>query len=180
MYAPKMKGLCLRYLGDPETTKDIVQDGFIKVFSNIKQFDGKGSFDGWIKRIFINTCISHLRKNNRKNRHLDVEEFNESGFHENEIHSTEKMVDLSKSNVDLVLSTDLSEEEMMNVLKKIPENFRTVFNLFCIEKLKHEKIAEILNIDINTSRTRLLRARALIQKELYGICLEKLKQYQHE
>ena len=65
MFAPQMHGLCFRYIGDSETTKDIVQEGFIKVFSNIKKFKGKGSFEGWIKRIFINTAISYIRKNSK-------------------------------------------------------------------------------------------------------------------
>jgi RNA polymerase sigma-70 factor, ECF subfamily len=176
MYAPKMKGLCLRYVGDSETAKDIVQDGFIKVFSNIKKFEGKGSFEGWMKRIFINTALSHLRKNNSRNKHLSVHEVDESNLAETSIHPFEKHPDFGKENIDLVLSADLSEDELLDALKKIPEAFRTVFNLFCIEKIKHEEIAQILKIDITTSRTRLLRARCMIQKELYGICLEKLKQ----
>jgi RNA polymerase sigma-70 factor, ECF subfamily len=176
MYAPKMKGLCLRYVGDRETAKDIVQEGFIKVFSNIKKFEGKGSFDGWMKRIFINTSLSYLRKNERKNKHIGIEEIDESAFPENNIHSSDNRADFSNENIELVVSADLSEEELLNALKNIPEKFRTVFNLFCLEKIKHEEIAQILKIDITTSRTRLLRARSMIQKELYGICLEKLKQ----
>jgi len=181
MYAPKMKGLCFRYVGDSETAKDIVQDGFIKVFSNIKQFDGKGSFDGWIKRIFINTAISHIRKQDKKNRHINIDDINESDFLENEVQQSDKQLNINKNNSDkenleLVKLADLSESELLSALHRIPEKFRTVFNLFCIEHLKHEEIADILNIDITTSRTRLHRARNLIQKELYVICLEKRTQ----
>jgi RNA polymerase sigma-70 factor (ECF subfamily) len=176
MYAPKMKGLCYRYVGNSETTKDVVQDAFIKVFSNIKKFDGKGSFDGWIKRIFINTAISHLRKHDKKNKHVNFEDIDESSFHEIDVHQSDKQVDINKENIELVLFTDLSELEMLNALQMIPEKFRTVFNLFCIENIKHEEIAEILKIDISTSRTRLLRARSIIKKELHALCLEKLTQ----
>lgn len=174
MYAPKMKGICLRYVGDPETAKDMVQEGFIKVFSNIRQFDGKGSFEGWIKRIFINTSISHLRKLNKNTKPVNVDDVDESHFLETDIHQSDKHVDLNKENIELVKSADLSEEDLLNALKVIPEHFRTVFNLYCIENIKHEEIAEILDIDTATSRTRLLRARGLIQKELYAICREKL------
>ena len=176
MYAPKMKGLCFRYIGDSETVKDVVQDGFIKVFSNIKQFDGKGSFDGWIKRIFINTAISHIRKHNKKNEYINFEDIDESSLFENDMHQSDKQIDINKENIELVISADLSEVELLNALQRIPEKFRTVFNLFSIEHIKHEEIAKILDIEITTSRTRLLRARNLIKKELYSICREKLTQ----
>lgn len=181
MYAPQMKGLCFRYVGDSETVKDIVQDGFIKVFSKIKQFDGKGSFEGWMKRIFINTAISHIRKHNKKNNHISFEDVDESNFIESDMHQSDKQIDIiskninsKKENIELVLSAELSEAELMKALQRIPEKFGTVFNLFSIEKIKHDEIAKILDIEITTSRTRLLRARCLIQKELHAICLEKL------
>jgi RNA polymerase sigma-70 factor, ECF subfamily len=187
MYAPKAKGICLRYVSDPETAKDIVQDGFIKVFSNIKKFDGKGSFEGWIKRIFINTAISHIRKHDNKNDYVNLEEVDESDFLENDIHQYVSQVSINnkstnskKENLEIALMSDLSEDELLSTLQRIPEKFRTVFNLFCIEQLKHEEIAEILSIDVTTSRTRLLRARSLIQKELCDICSEKLIQKSYE
>lgn len=180
LYAPKMKGICFRYIGDIDTTKDIVQEGFIKVFSNIKKFDQKGSFDGWIKRIFINTAISYLRKNKQKNLHLCFDEVNEASLLDLEDNSNERELNLNpgnskKENVELVKSADLSQNELMEALQNIPENFRIVFNLFCIEKIRHEEIAEMLGIEVATSRSRLSRARNLIQKELRAICLEKLK-----
>jgi RNA polymerase sigma-70 factor, ECF subfamily len=174
MYAAKMKGICFRYVGDYEIVKEIVQDGFIKVFSNIRQFDGKGSFDGWIKRIFINTAISQIRKQSKKTKALNVDEVDESHFLETDLDQSNNQADLNKENIELVKLADLSEEDLLNALKKIPEHFRTVFNLYCIEHIKHEEIAEILDIDTATSRTRLLRSRGLIQKELYAICREKL------
>ncbi len=175
MYAPKMKGLCFRYVGDSETVKDIVQDGFIKVFSNIRQFDGKGSFDGWIKRIFINTAISHIRKHNKKNKTTSFEDVDESNLIESETLQSDNQIDINIENLEK-LSAELSEAELLSALQRIPENFRTVFNLFCIEHIKHEEIAKILDIEITTSRTRLVRARGMIQKELMAICIEKRTQ----
>jgi RNA polymerase sigma-70 factor (ECF subfamily) len=174
MYAPKMKGLCFRYVCDSETVKDIVQDGFIKVFSNIKQFDRRGSFEGWLKRIFINTAITHIRKNNKKNKNLSLEDIEDPDFVDTDNSQVEKQFTFTKNNLEL-LSSELSEEELLIALQRIPEKFRTVFNLYCIEHLKHEEIAKILDIEITTSRTRLLRSRSLIQDELYTICCEKLK-----
>ncbi len=183
MYAPKMKGVCLRYVGDAETAKDVVQEGFIKVFSNIRQYSEKGSFDGWMKRIFVNTAISHLRKHNKKYNHISIEDVNEANFHYSDNHhynesegNDNKHVDLKHNNAEFVLSADLSESELLGALQRIPEHYRVVFNLSCIENMKHDEIAQLLDIDITTSRTRLLRARGLIQKELYSFCLEKLSQ----
>jgi len=178
MYAPKMKGVCMRYVNDNETLKDILQEGFIKVFSNIRQYKGNGSFEGWMKRVFINTAISHIRKNNKKD-HLNIEEIDQSILLDDttESSSTENLnINSGPINAELIQLAELTEKELLNALLKIPEKFRIVFNLYCIENMKHEEIADILNIDIATSRTRLLRARNSVKKELFSICLEKLNQ----
>ncbi len=80
MFVAQMHGLCYRYIGDSETAKDIVQEGFIKVFSNIKKFKGKGSFEGWMKRIFVNTAISHIRKSNKNHKLYSLDQVNESNI----------------------------------------------------------------------------------------------------
>lgn len=182
MYAPKMKGICSRYVSDNETMKDIVQEGFIKVFSNIRQYKGDGSFDGWLKRIFINTAISHIRKNKKIHNHINIEDVDESYFQDTEGYYSKENVTFDKTdsktsqfNAEHILLADLSELELLSALQKIPEKYRVVFNLSCIENIKHEEIAEILDIDIATSRTRLLRARNIIKKELFFICSEKIK-----
>ncbi len=181
-YAPAMNGICLRYVSDPDTVKDIVQEGFIKVFSKIKQYSGNGSFEGWIKRIFINTTISHIRQRQAKGRHLNIEDIEETVFVEdNNAHPIDEDAavdknDINKNQIDfqLVLSADFSELELLKVLDKLSVKYRIVFNLFCIENFKHEEIAEMLDIDASTSRSRLLRARSIIQKELYNMSIEKL------
>jgi len=180
-YAPAMKGICLRYIGDPDSVKDIVQDAFIKVFSNIRQYSGNGSFDGWIKRIFINTAISYLRKYPKDQKHVKLEDiegtgaFEEtSGLFEPEIEN-KTGVEISKQNsFEVVLSADFSEAELLGILERLPAKYRVVFNLYCLENFKHEEIAQILNIDIATSRTRLMRARQYIQKELYELSIIRL------
>ncbi len=175
MFAPQMHGLCFRYIGDQETTKDIVQEGFIKVFSNIKKFKGKGSFEGWIKRIFINTAISHIRKNNQNEKHFRFDEINETNFTGSNGENYDNFVDINEPDEESVLA-NMSEEELMGALHKVPENFRIVFNLHCIENIKHDEIARILKISVATSRTRLLRARNMLKKKLRVMCHEKLKQ----
>ena len=175
MFAPQMHGLCFRHIGDTETTKDIVQEGFIKVFSNIKKFKGNGSFEGWMKRIFINTAISHIRKNNKNQKHYNFDEVNESSFVGSNGENNGELDIFDETDEEAVLN-DLSEEELLSALQKIPENFRIVFNLYSIENLKHVEIAKMLSISVATSRTRLLRARNLLKKELWTMCQVKLKQ----
>lgn len=170
-YAPVIKGICLRYTGDPEAANDIMQEGFIKVFSQIRQYSGTGSFEGWMKRIFINTTISYLRKLQKNQKHIKLEDIEESTIvldePENEFHS-------NQSSFEVVSSAEFSEEELLNILKKLPEKYRIVFNLHCIENTKHEEIADLLDIDMATSRTRLLRARQLVQKELYAMSIARI------
>ena len=180
-YAPVMKGICSRYAGDSETVKDIVQDGFIKVFSQIKQYSGNGSFEGWMKRIFINTAISHIRKHQKSQKYLKIEEIEEADLTGTSSHDFEEKVEFdnnelksNQNNFEIVSSADFSETELLDVLKKIPEKYRIVFNLYCIENIKHEEIAAMLDIDLTTSRTRLLRARQFVQKELYNMSITRL------
>lgn len=180
-YAPTMTGICFRYISDPDTVKDIIQDGFIKVFSKIKQYSSNGSFEGWMKRIFVNTAISHIRQQKNYKKHLSIEDIEETIFVDESAnhHVNENVIDkgnFDKNEIDfqLVESADFSETELLQVLDKVPTKYRIVFNLFCVESYKHEEIAEMLDIDISTSRTRLLRARNLIQKELYEMSIKKL------
>jgi RNA polymerase sigma-70 factor (ECF subfamily) len=174
-YAPIMKGICFRYVTDPDIVNDIVQEGFIKVFSKIKQYSGNGSFEGWMKRIFINGAISYLREQQKTLEHLNIEEVDETNIIEDHVNFDESS--FNKDVIDdfqLIISADFSEAELLEVLNRIPIKYRTVFNLFCIENYKHEEIAQVLDIDVSTSRTRLLRARNIIQKELIEMSIEKL------
>jgi RNA polymerase sigma-70 factor, ECF subfamily len=174
-YAPIMKGICFRYVSDPDAIKDIVQEGFIKVFSKIKQYSGSGSFEGWMKRIFINGAITYLRNQQKTFKHLKIDEVDESAFAEdNMVSYDESSVSKDIDDFQLIISADFTETELLDVLNRIPLKYRTVFNLFCIENFKHEEIAEVLDIDVSTSRTRLLRARNIIQKELIEMSIEKL------
>ncbi len=181
-YSSLMRGVCLRYMNDLNISNDIVQDGFIKVFSNIKNYKGTGSFEGWMKRIFINTAISYLRKHNKTNRFLNIDELNEYDLtdqnlnnHINEENKIDRK-DIINEPIDFqtIQAAEFSEVELLGVLGKLPERYRVVFNLYSIENLKHEEIADLLDIEIATSRSRLLRARALIKNELLTMCMEKL------
>lgn len=178
-YAPVMHALCIRYAVNRDEAKDIVQKGFLKIFSRIKQYSGKGSFEGWMKRIIINTAITHFNKNKKHYYHHSIDNYTETHTALSEIEEKEKEVDkheIDKHNVNFALieKADFSESEILDALDKLPFEFKAVFSLYCIEKYKHNEIATILKIDKNTSRSRLSRARAILQKELYKMSIKKL------
>jgi len=157
-YAPVMKGLCIRYTNSTEDAKDILQEGFIKVFSNISSYSGSGSIEGWIKKIIVNTAISYYRKNS-KHYFEDITTIKDN-FAEDE-----------ESGLELY---NFTQEDLMNCLGLLPIEFRYVFNLFYLENHSHKDIATILSIDEKTSRTRLFRARKMLKQHL-----EDLQEQQH-
>jgi len=173
-YSPLMRGLCQRYIGSASLAEDIMHEGFIKVFTNINQYKGIGSFEGWIKRIMINTSISYIKNNEKHNRSKSFEEISE--LH---IKSISEDYEIDTENVDaksLILHSDFSKEEIMEVVRELPDGYRMVFNLYVLENYKHKEIAQLLSIDINTSKSQLARARKLIQKRLLLIVHSKIKQ----
>ena len=177
-FAPAMIGICLRYINDREVVKDIVQECFVKVFLNIKQYNGSGSFEGWMKRIFINASITYIRQNKNK-KFLKLENVSESELldeseQENESIETENSENIEQNSYQMVKLADFSKDELMKVLEALPDKYKIVFNLFCVEEYRHEEIAELLKIEVSTSRIRLMRAREAIKKELYALSLIKL------
>jgi RNA polymerase sigma-70 factor, ECF subfamily len=164
-YANQMRCICMRYIGNQHEVKDIVHDGFIKIFSNIKQYKKKGSFEGWMVRIFINTALKHIKKT--KKNIIDIDNL------ENNLADTDSPnFDMDIINEEIsndynsIEQLNFTQQEILDVIQSIPEQYRIIFNLFHIEEFKHEEIAEMLNIDKTTSRIRLLRARNLIREEL--------------
>ena len=149
MYAPTMMNLCLRYVGDQETARDILQDGFIKVFTKIGSYSNKGVFAGWIHRVFVTTALEYLRKTDILRSTVDIDNYNEY------------LIDVNMSALD-----QLSVEDLMNCVKKLPAGYRTVFNMYAIEGYSHSEIAKALDISVTTSKTQYLRARSALQKSV--------------
>lgn len=149
MYAPVLLGLCCRYTRDRSEAEDVLQEAFIKIFNNLGQFAGIGSFEGWIKRIVVNTAITHYRQNLKHAYQEDISEIKES-----------------RISGDNFIEAEFTQEELMNVIKSLPQGYRVVFNLYAIEGYKHREIAEMLNIDISTSKSQFSRARKLVQQKL--------------
>lgn len=146
--APRFYPVCIRYIGNREAAQDALQDGFISLFSRLDSYKGEGSFDGWARRIFINTCLMQLRKKDALKMSDDI-----SLAREIATHST-KQID------------DLSFKELMEIVVSLPPGFRAVFNLYAIEGLSHKEIAKMLGITESTSRTQLSRARIWLQSRI--------------
>ena len=145
-YARKMMSVCLRYGSNRETAKDLLQEGFIKVFSAIGSFEGSGSFEGWMRRIFVNTALEYLRKNDILKESVEID-------------NTEVLQEVDYSAIERI-----SADELMELIAELPPGFRTVFNMFAIEGYSHREIAETLNINESTSRSQYTRAKRLLQK----------------
>ena len=148
-YSRLLLGICLRYATDKAEAEDILQDSFLKIFFSIKDFTGSGSFIGWLRKVAVNTAITHYHKNLKYRYHVDIEEYVtiEAG-----VMSFEE---------DFYTS-----DELYKVLNELPTGYRMVFNLYAVEGYKHKEIAEMLGIDTNTSKSQYSRAKAVIRDKL--------------
>lgn len=155
-FAPKMFGVCLRYSRRREEAEDILQDGFLKVFSRIAQFGGKGSFEGWIRRIMVNTAINHYHAS-LKQQFILVENIEEMSVADDSNSADYQMVK-GKSNIDAT--------QLMNLIQELPDGYRMVLNLHVFEGYNHKEIGEMLSISDNTSKSQLSKARKYLKKLL--------------
>lgn len=145
-YASAMFSVCLRYAPEKETARDLLQDGFITVFTKIHTYSGNGAFSSWMKKIFVNTSLEYIRKN-KERFYLEIDSQEISYLPDNEIEIIEQ----------------LSADELFDCITKLPDGYRTIFNLYAIEGYTHVEIAEMLNINESTSRSQYMRARKLLQ-----------------
>jgi RNA polymerase sigma-70 factor (ECF subfamily) len=144
-YAPKMYAVCLRYSGKPEDAQDILQDGFVKVYRNLSRFRGDGSFEGWMRRIFVNTAIEHYRKSVNM---YPITETQENQVEDREWNAFEK----------------LSVKDLVKLIQGLSPGYRTVFNLYVVEGYTHREIGEMLGISEGTSKSQLARAKSILQQ----------------
>ena len=152
-YAGKMMTVCLRYATDSMEAEDMIQDAFIKVFKYLGQFKFEGSFEGWIRRIVVNTAIRHLEK--KKLKFSEIDESASVG-----------------PTVAASAYTDLGADDILKLINQLPTCYKMVFNLHVIEGFNHEEIAEMLNIQPGTSRSQLVKARKMLQEQI--IQLQKI------
>jgi len=146
--APRMFPLCLRYVCDRNLAEDLLQDGFVTLFSKIGSYKGNGSFDGWARKIFVTTALMYLRKNDAIRQSDDIEYARH----------------LSSESSDQL--QDIGYKELMKLITSLPTGFRTVFNLNVIEGYSHKEIGDMLGISEVTSRTQLSRARVILQDKI--------------
>ena len=143
-FSPRMYAVCLRYAGNAEEAEDILQEGFIKVFKKLDSFRNEGSFEGWIRRIFVNTAIEHFR---RKKYLLPV---------------TEKEENTIEGKYTSVLD-ELGAKDIMALVQELSPGYRTVFNMYVVEGYTHKEIADQLGISEGTSKSQLSRAKVILQ-----------------
>ena len=149
-FAGKMMTVCLRYAHDSMEAEDMMQDGFIRVFNYIDQFKFEGSFEGWIRRIIVNSALKHLQK-----KRLNFKEINDSTQ--------------DAPRIDSYAYSNLGEDELMKLINQLPDGYRTIFNLNVIEGYSHEEIAKMLDIQPSTSRSQLVKARKMLQTQILNL-----------
>jgi RNA polymerase sigma factor (sigma-70 family) len=146
-YCGKMLALCSRYSRHKLEAEDICQEGFIKVYKKLHQYEHRGSLEQWIRRIMINTAIKYLKKGSVKNEQIGLEDYPEGVV-----------------NADAV--SLLSEKELIGLISKLPDGYRLVFNMYAIEGMSHKEISEVLGIGESTSRSQLVKARKWLQEKI--------------
>jgi RNA polymerase sigma factor (sigma-70 family) len=149
-YAPTLLGICNRYARNKEDAEDILQDSFIKIFKKISQFKGEGSFEGWMRRVVVNTALKKYTVS-RYTKEFSVEDVKEP-----------KLL----INIDVPAFNHLSEKDLLALVNNLPDGYRLIFNLYVIEGYQHDEIADMLGIQAGTSRSQLVKARQLLQKEI--------------
>lgn len=146
-YAGKMLAVCRRYARTDLEAEDILQEGFIKVFDNVSKFRHNGSFEGWIRRIMVNTALKLYRKNSFKNEVIGIDD----------------NYDMPQ---DATVLEKMSQAELMKMVQGLPEGYGIVFNLYAIEGFSHAEIADTLGVNEGTSRSQLAKARKWLQKKV--------------
>jgi RNA polymerase sigma factor (sigma-70 family) len=144
-YSPKMLAVCYRFAHNREDAEDMLQEGFIKVFSQIHTFRNQGAFEGWVRRIIVHTCINNLKKNKKFNESVDI------------IHATS--VQVREESVPSIVQA----KQVVECIRLLPIGYRTVLNLYAIEGYSHKEIADMLDVEESTSRSQYTRARQMLE-----------------
>jgi|TARA_B100002049_G_scaffold16852_1_gene11505 RNA polymerase sigma-70 factor (ECF subfamily) len=145
LYSGKLFGLCLKYSNNYQQAEDNLQDGFITIFNKINQYEDKGSFEGWMKRIVINTTL----QKHRKEKYFEI-------INENLLEDPEIEVDDEEITTDFLLES----------IQDLPERYRQIFNLYALDGFSHKEIAEMLNISVGSSKSNLARARHILKSKI--------------
>ncbi|MFY7879475.1 MAG: RNA polymerase sigma factor [Lacibacter sp.] len=147
-FSSKMLGVCYRFAHNRQDAEDMLQEGFIRVFTQMHQFQNKGSFEGWIRRIIVHTCINQLKKFKKFNDCLEI--------------SFAQMMPASETNIPSVIQA----KQIVECIRSLPLGYRTVLNLYAIEGYSHREIAHMLEIEESSSRSQYARAKAMLERIL--------------
>ncbi|MCZ2460165.1 MAG: RNA polymerase sigma factor [Chitinophagales bacterium] len=147
-YSPKMLAVCYRFAHTREDAEDMLQEGFIKVFLQIRSFENRGAFEGWIRKIIVHTCINILKKNKRFNENVDI------------IHASGAQV--REDSIPSIIQA----KQVVECIRLLPIGYRTVLNLYAIEGYSHREISKMLDIEESTSRSQYTRAKAMLEEIL--------------
>lgn len=156
LYAPAMLSVCARYVNDRETARDLLQDGFIKIFMKIDTYQASGPFGAWVRRIFVTTALEYLRKCDALRSGARIDEFDE------------QVEDKDASVLDR-----LSADDLLECISRLPNGYRTVFNLYAIEGYSHREIADMLHIQEASSRSQFIRARKVLQDNVQSLIMQE-------
>lgn len=154
LFSPVLYGLCLKYMRNEDDAKDVFQEAFVIAFQKMGQYKFEGSFEGWIKRIFINKLLETLKKKKKDVLFLDV--------FDTDIPAEEEL--------ELV---PIEQEKLLEYIQELPDQYRMVFNLYVFEKMKHKEIAALLEISEGTSKSNLNRAKSILKKKILMILNSK-------
>jgi len=157
-YSALFFGICLRYASTSDEADDILQEGFIRIFLNIKKFSGSGSFEGWMKKIIVNNAINHYHRYYKHRFHADVADIKE-----------EEIID------NKAFEQEFSYEELLKIIRDLPQGYKQIFNLYAIEGFKHKEIAKMLKISESTSKSQYHRAKLILQEKLNKIIEQRKK-----
>lgn len=151
IYAPKLYGVCLRYMKDQMRAQDTLQDTFVKIFAHISNYKSEGAFEGWLKKIAVNTCLDQLRKDKKMLADVALDDISH------------------KLSVESFNAEKLMADDLLKLIQALPDGYRTVFNLFAIEGYSHQEIAAQLGVSESTSKTQYLRARAYLKDRIENL-----------
>lgn len=147
-FSKKMLGVCLRYSNNLEEAEDVLQEGFIKIFSKLKNFTHEGSLEGWIRRVMVNTALDSIRKNTKFLKDISID-----------------LVDFQMGETDYTIEK-MNAENLLLLINSMPDGYKVVFNMFAIEGYSHFEIATTLGISESTSKSQYMRAKAFLRAKL--------------
>ena len=158
-HAPALLSLCMRYCGNIQDAEDVLHEGFIKIIRNVGGFrdGGKGSFEGWMRRIMVNTALNYIRDHAKERKFLDIDPIEDR-----------LVPDDDSEGEDFItgMAGHVSPQVVMDLICELPYGYRSVFNMYVFESYSHKEIAQALNFSENTSKSQLSKARSMLRKKL--------------